>query len=85
MFARVRDSLPRATVTLPLPAWLLQLVARAWPPLRGPLSRLDSDLVADNGRLQRLLGIHQRPFRPDAATWARQPREGDGPASAGKK
>ena len=85
MFARVRDSLPRATVTLPLPGWLLQLVARAWPPLRGPLSRLDSDLVADNGPLQRLLGIHPRPFRPDAATWARQPREGAGPASAGKK
>lgn len=69
MFARVRDSLPRATVTVPLPAWLLRLLARTCPPLRGPLSRLDRDLVADNGELQRLLGIHPRPFRPDAGTW----------------
>ncbi|MEY2116123.1 MULTISPECIES: SDR family oxidoreductase [Rhodanobacter] len=69
MFARVRGSLPRATVPLPLPAWLLRLGQRALPPLRGPLSRLDSDLVADNGELQHLLGIRPRPFRPDAAMW----------------
>jgi nucleoside-diphosphate-sugar epimerase len=69
MFARVRRSLPRATVPLPLPAWLLRLGQRALPPLRGPLSRLDSDLVADNGELQRLLGMRPRPFRPDAAMW----------------
>ncbi|EIM02353.1 hypothetical protein RHOFW104T7_09535 [Rhodanobacter thiooxydans] len=69
MFARVRRSLPCATVPLPLPGWLLRLGQRALPPLRGPLSRLDSDLVADNGELQRLLGIHPRPFRPEAAMW----------------
>ncbi|MHB1059872.1 MAG: SDR family oxidoreductase [Rhodanobacter sp.] len=69
MFARVRRSLPRATAPLPLPAWLLRMAQRVLPPLRGPLSRLDSDLVADNGELQRLLGIHPRPFRPDAAMW----------------
>jgi nucleoside-diphosphate-sugar epimerase len=69
MFARVRRSLPGATVPLPLPAWLLRLGQRALPPLRGPLSRLDSDLVADNGELQRLLGIRPRPFRPEAAMW----------------
>lgn len=69
MFARVRRSLPRATVPLPLPAWLLRLGQRALPPLRGPLSRLDSDLVADNGELQRVLGVHPRPFRPDPAMW----------------
>lgn len=69
MFARVRHSLPRATLALPLPAWLLRLGAHAWPPLRGPLSRLDSDLVADNSELQHLLGIHPRPFRPDATMW----------------
>jgi len=73
MFARVRRSLPGATVPLPLPPWLLRLGQRALPPLRGPLSRLDSDLIADNGELQRLLGIHPRPFRPDAAMW-RPPR-----------
>lgn len=69
MFARVRRSLSRSTVPLPLPAWLLRLGQRALPPLRGPLSRLDSDLVADNGELQRLLGIRPRPFRPDPAMW----------------
>ena len=69
MFARVRHSLPQATVPLPLPTWLLRLGQRTLPPLRGPLSRLDSDLVADNGELQQLLGIRPRPFRPEASMW----------------
>lgn len=69
MFARVRSSLPQATVPVPLPAWLLQMARFALPPLRGPLSRLDSDLIADNGELQRLLGIRPRPFRPEASMW----------------
>ncbi|WP_108472772.1 SDR family oxidoreductase [Rhodanobacter thiooxydans] len=69
MFARVRRSLSCSTVPLPLPAWLLRLGQRMLPPLRGPLSRLDSDLVADNGELQHLLGIRPRPFRPDPAMW----------------
>lgn len=69
MFARVRRSLPRATVPVPLPAWLLRLGRQAWPSLRGPLSRLDSDLVADNDELQRLLQVQPRPFQPDAAMW----------------
>ncbi|MDW2983211.1 NAD-dependent epimerase/dehydratase family protein [Rhodanobacter sp. KK11] len=73
MFARVRRSLPGATLPLPLPAWLLRLGQRALPPLRGPLSRLDSDLVADNGELERLLGVRPRPFRLEAAMW-RPPR-----------
>lgn len=69
MFARVRRSLPRATLPLPLPAWLQQLGQRAVPALRGPLSRLDSDLIADNSELQCLLGIHPRPFQPEASMW----------------
>ncbi len=69
MFARVRHSLPQATVPLPLPAWLLRLGQRALPRLRGPLQRLEADLLADNGELQRVLGIHPRPFRPEAAAW----------------
>jgi uncharacterized protein YbjT (DUF2867 family) len=69
MFARVRRSLPCSTVPLPLPAWLLRLGQRTLPPLRGPLSRLDRDLIADNGELQRLLGIHPRPFHPEPAMW----------------
>jgi uncharacterized protein YbjT (DUF2867 family) len=70
MFARVRQSLPRATVPLPLPAWLLRLGQHALPPLRGPLNRLDADLIADNDELQRLLGISPRPFRPESSMWA---------------
>jgi hypothetical protein len=39
------------------------------PRLRGPLIRLEADLIADNRELQRLLGVSQRPFHPDAACW----------------
>jgi nucleoside-diphosphate-sugar epimerase len=69
MFARIRQSLSCATVPVRVPAWLLRLGQRLWPPLRGPLSRLDCDLVADNGELQRLLGIQPRPFQPTASMW----------------
>jgi uncharacterized protein YbjT (DUF2867 family) len=69
MFARVRRSLPRATVPLVLPAWLLRRARHLLPRWRGPLNRLDADLVADNGELQRLLGIDPRPFRPESSTW----------------
>lgn len=69
MFARVRASLPGSTVPVPIPAPLLRLGRRAVPRLRGPLTRLETDLVADNSELQRLLGVSPRPFRPDAACW----------------
>jgi nucleoside-diphosphate-sugar epimerase len=69
MFARVQRSLPVATLPLPLPAWLLRLARHAVPRLRGPLARLESDLVADNTELENLLGIHPRPFQPDARCW----------------
>lgn len=69
MFARVRASLPAATVPVPIPAPLLRLGRLAVPRLRGPLTRLEANLVADNGELERLLGISPRPFRPDAACW----------------
>jgi nucleoside-diphosphate-sugar epimerase len=69
MFARVRGSLSVATLPLPLPSWLLRLAHRALPRLRGPLHRLNADLIADNGELQRLLGVSPRPFRPDASMW----------------
>jgi nucleoside-diphosphate-sugar epimerase len=69
MFARVRASLPVATIPVPLPAWLLRLGRHAVPRLRGPLTRLDADLIADNSGIQGLLGISPRPFHPDAACW----------------
>ncbi|HUH31371.1 MAG TPA: NAD-dependent epimerase/dehydratase family protein [Rhodanobacter sp.] len=70
MFARVRSSLPRATLPVPLPAWLLRCGRYVLPRWRGPLTRLDTDLVADNDEMQRLLGIHPRGFAPDAAAWS---------------
>lgn len=69
MFARVRRSLPTCTVPLPLPGWLLRAARHRVPRLRGPLSRLETDLIADNAELTRLLGIAPRPFNPDAACW----------------
>lgn len=69
MFARVRRSLPIDTLPLPLPAWSLCLVRHSVAGLRGPLSRLEVDLVADNAEMTQLLGIQPRPFRPDADCW----------------
>jgi nucleoside-diphosphate-sugar epimerase len=69
MFARVRDSLTVATLPLPLPRWALAAAARMIPRARGPISRLDVDLIADNEPLQRLLGIRPRRFLADGACW----------------
>jgi nucleoside-diphosphate-sugar epimerase len=69
MFARVRRSLPVDTLPMPLPAWSLRMARRGIARLRGPLSRLDVDLIADNTELTRLLGVQPRPFRPDADCW----------------
>lgn len=69
MFSRVHRSLPLTTLPLPLPSWLLRLGRHGVPRLRGPLHRLDADLIADNGELQRLLGIRPRPFRPEPSAW----------------
>jgi nucleoside-diphosphate-sugar epimerase len=70
MFARVRRSLPVDTLPVPIPAWSLRLARRGVGRLRGPLSRLESDLIADNTEVVRLLGVNPRPFRPDAECWA---------------
>lgn len=69
MFARVRRSLSCSTLPLPLPAWSLRLAQHALPRWRGPLARLDSDLIADNHPMQRLLGIEPRPFHPEPSMW----------------
>jgi uncharacterized protein YbjT (DUF2867 family) len=69
MFARVRRSLPVSTLPIPIPAPMLRLGRHLVPRVRGPLTRLEADLIADNSELQRLLGLTQRPFRPDAACW----------------
>ncbi|WP_250628478.1 SDR family oxidoreductase [Pinirhizobacter soli] len=69
MFARVRRSLAVATLPLPVPRWLLGLAAAAIPRARGPISRLDVDLIADNEPLLRLLGVRPRSFLADGACW----------------
>lgn len=69
MFERVRESLSRPTLPVRLPGWLLRAGARLQPVLRGPLGRLETDLVADNSEVERLLGVHPRPFRPAPETW----------------
>ena len=69
MFARVRGSLAVRTLPVPVPRIAASVARRLLPRLRGPLSRLDQDLVADNGELERLLDVHPRGFAPDARTW----------------
>lgn len=69
MFQRVRESLAERTLPLYLPGAALRLLAAVLPRARGPVSRLEQDLIADNAQLQHLLGIRPRPFHPDAATW----------------
>ena len=69
MFARVRASLPARTLPLHVPAPLIRAGAGLVPPLRGALTRLQQDLVADNGELERLLGVQPRSFHPDRACW----------------
>lgn len=69
IFARVRASLPVRTFPLPVPRTLIRAGAHLVPPMRGALTRLQQDLVADNGELERLLGVHPRPFRPGPECW----------------
>ncbi|MBD8899639.1 NAD-dependent epimerase/dehydratase family protein [Rhodanobacter sp. DHG33] len=70
MFTRVRRTLPHTNLPVPLPAWLLHAGQRFAPTKwRGPLARLDADLVADNDELERLLGVTPRAFQPTADMW----------------
>jgi nucleoside-diphosphate-sugar epimerase len=69
MFQRVHASVGRSTLPLYLPLWALRLLAACVPRARGPVSRLEQDLIADNNALQSLLGVRPRPFQPDSATW----------------
>ncbi|MCY1448789.1 hypothetical protein D9M71_654910 [compost metagenome] len=59
------------SVTLPLylPQAALALLAAAVPRARGPVSRLQQDLVADNTELTRRLGVVPRAFQPTPDTW----------------
>lgn len=69
MFSRVHRSLPRATLHVPTPGILLSLLALFSKRFRGAVSRLNTDLTAENSRLHEALGVEPRPFSPDHATW----------------
>ena len=77
MFSRLRDSLPVRTVPVTVGAAPLALLARLLPAARGPVSRLDQDLVADNAQAREVLGVSPRGFSPEAGMWM---RDGPGPA-----
>lgn len=69
MFRRVHASLTDWTLPLIVPAPALRLLAAVVPAARGPVSRLEQDLIADNAPLQALLGIQPRPFQPAPSAW----------------
>ncbi|HXP01225.1 MAG TPA: NAD-dependent epimerase/dehydratase family protein [Luteibacter sp.] len=69
MFRRVRRSAGGLTFPAPIPRFALDLAARVSPAMRGPINRLDNDLIADNAELERILGVHPRPFQPSPETW----------------
>jgi nucleoside-diphosphate-sugar epimerase len=69
MFQRVRASMGSVTLPLYLPQAALALLAAAVPRARGPVSRLQQDLVADNTELTRRLGVVPRAFQPTPDTW----------------
>lgn len=67
MFERVRKNLPVRTLPVRLGPKLLSFMYRVLPKFRGPLSRLNEDLIADNADVRNLLGLSPRPFLVDAA------------------
>ncbi len=69
MFRRVRDDLPVWTVPLALPHACMRVMGVVMPRLRGALSRVDTDLVADNRELEAVIGMQPRSFSPDVACW----------------
>lgn len=73
MLERVRASLNRPAIPLPLPVSLLRLFARLSGRGRGMVQRLTQDLVADNRAAAAAIGYLPRPFRPLAGCWMPRP------------
>lgn len=63
MFRRVRRALQVSTLPIPMPAWVMRGLAAGVPVVRGPVSRLATDLIADNTVVEELLGFQMRRFR----------------------
>lgn len=79
MLERVRRSLPRRCLPLPVPLPVVRLLAglaRAGGVAAGTaaVERLRRDLVADDASARAAFGWNPRPFRPDASTWGLAPR-----------
>ncbi len=80
MLERTRRSLPGPVLGVPLPAGLARTalrIARLLPRWRaihaGTLSRLQADLLANDGPAREALGWSPRGFQPDATTWRIRP------------
>ena len=69
MFRRVHRSLPRKTLWVPAPAGVMALLALVSKRFRGAVSRLESDLIADNSRVSAALDLEPRGFQPNDDTW----------------
>lgn len=69
MFRRARRTAGSATFPVPIPRFILNAAVLVSPAMRGPVYRLDSDLIADNRALEADLGIHPRSFSPQPETW----------------
>ena len=69
MFRRARRSAGSVTLPLPIPRFILNVASVVSPAMRGPVHRLDSDLIADNRPLEAALDIHPRAFAPQPETW----------------
>lgn len=69
MFSRIHASLPKRVLPLPVSLWMLRLVARLYPRFRGPVSRLQENLLADNALLSEVLGVKPRDFSTAITSW----------------
>ena len=69
MFRRARRTAGAITFPVPIPRFILNAAVLVSPAMRGPVHRLDSDLIADNQALEAALGIHPRAFAPQPETW----------------
>jgi nucleoside-diphosphate-sugar epimerase len=80
MLARVRESLPFATIPMPLPFAFARAgagIARRLPAYRAAsataLARMNEDLIADHAAAIADFGWAPRAFRPDSSTWTPPP------------
>lgn len=62
MFRKVHAALPVPTLALPVPPPVMRLAATMLVPIRGPVSRLSTDLIADNGAFIDAVGFEPRRF-----------------------